>query len=225
MSKKIHFYFDFMSPYSYFAWQSLRGFCDSHDLEISLKPVLLGKLLNEWGIKGPGEVEPKREFMLKTCLRYAKRMNIPFITPKTHPFNPLYALRMAVSKNASKEQWGVIDTIWKAGWQKRLDLGDPDILIRELNEAGFDGQKLYDQSFEREIKLELKANIKEAISFGAFGVPTFVMPEENNNAGELFWGNDSYNDLSMYLKNEDPLDRELLQMLLDSTPRAAAQSL
>jgi hypothetical protein len=43
--------------------------------------------------------------------------------------------------------------------------------------------------------------------------------------GELFWGHDSLAQLKQFLRGEDNLDREKLQMLLLSTPRAAQQSI
>lgn len=213
--KKISFYFDFLSPFSYFAHAKLKEF----KTEIDYKPVALGPLLNHWGIKGPGEVTPKREFLLKQCLRYSTLNKIPFTTPKTHPFNSLYALRFALKSTAGDLQPKVIDTLWTAGWQKRIDMGEPDEIIQALNDAGLPGNDLYEKSFSREAKQELKANIQEAISHGVWGVPSFVYE------GELFWGNDSINDLMRFIEGNDPLDRVKLQNLLDSTPRAALQQL
>ena len=214
--KQISFYFDFLSPFSYFAWgqiQALSGF------EIVYKPVPLGSLLNHWGIKGPGEVTPKREFLLKQCLRYSDKNQIPFTTPKTHPFNSLYALRLALKGVAGEYQKEVISTLWKAGWQKRIDMGEPDELLAALREHALPADELYEKSFSREAKAELKHNIQEAISFGVFGVPSFV------NQGELFWGNDSVPDLLNFIGGKDHLDRAKLQDLLDSTPRAALQQI
>lgn len=217
--KKLIFYFDYLSPFSYFAWLKLASLQEELDLEISYKPVALGPVLNHWQIKGPGEVTPKREFLLKQMLRYAKVNNIEFTTPKTHPFNSLYALRLSLESVAGKNQEQVIKTLWTAGWQKRIDMGEPDELIAALNEEGLPAQELYEKSFNREAKVDLKANIEEAIGHGVFGVPSFVVD------GELFWGADSMEDLKKFLKNEDVLDREKWQSLLNSTPRAAAQSL
>jgi|SRR5690606_21197092 len=208
------FYFDFLSPFSYLAWEKLK----KSNLTFTLHPVALGTLLNHWEIKGPGEIKPKREFLLKQCFRMASLAGIPFTTPKTHPFNPLYALRMSL-KVSTDDQFKVIDAFWKAGWQEGCDLGDPDECIRILNEAGLDGQKIYDLSFTKEARAEFKTNINEAISVGAFGVPSFVV------GTELFWGQDSLSYLEMYLKQQDPLDREKFQNALDNTPRAAVQKI
>lgn len=217
--KELHFYFDFLSPFSYFAWLKLESFKTDLNLKVNYKPVALGPLLNHWQIKGPGEITPKREFLLKQCLRYAARENLDFTTPKTHPFNSLYALRLALSGVAREHQEQVVATFWKAGWQKRIDMGEPDELLASLREKNLPADELYEKSFAREAKAELKNNIQEAISFGAFGVPSFVVD------GELFWGQDSMTDLRHFIQGEDKLDRNKLQNLLDSTPRAAAQSL
>lgn len=214
--KELNFYFDFLSPFSYFAWNNLQKY---PELTIHYRPVALGPLLNHWGIKGPGEIEPKREFLLKQCLRYAAKNNIPFTTPKTHPFNSLYALRLALKSTAGEMQPKVIQTLWQAGWEKRIDMGDPDELQKVLKEAGLPAEELYEKSFSKEAKIELKANIQEAISSGAFGVPSMVV--EN----ELFWGNDALEDVLNFINGTDKLNREKLSLLLSSTPRAAAQSL
>lgn len=217
--KELNFYFDFLSPFSYFAWMKLQTLAPELGLKVNYKPVALGPLLNHWQIKGPGEVTPKREFLLKQCLRYAAKNDFPFTTPKTHPFNSLYALRLCLQGVAGEHQARVIETFWKAGWQKRIDMGEPDELLAELRMSDLPADELYEKSFSKEAKVELKQNIQEAITKGAFGVPSFVIDDE------LFWGNDSLDDVKDYVLGQDKLDREKLESLLASTPRAAAQSL
>lgn len=217
--KEINFYFDFLSPFSYFAWTKVQTMAKEMGLKVNYKPVALGPLLNHWEIKGPGEITPKREFLLKQCLRYAAKNNIEFTTPKTHPFNSLYALRLALKGVAQDHQEKVVASLWRAGWQKRIDMGEPEELLAALRADDLPADELYERSFSREAKAELKANIQEAIGFGAFGVPSFVVHDE------LFWGQDSMEDLRQYIEGKDFLDREKLKTLLDSTPRAAAQTL
>jgi 2-hydroxychromene-2-carboxylate isomerase len=214
--KELNFYFDYLSPFSYFAWNSLQ---EIPDLTLHYKPVALGPLLNHWGIRGPGEITPKREFLLKQCLRLSAKNQIDFTTPKTHPFNSLYALRLSLKGVAGELQPKVIETLWKAGWQKRIDMGEPDELLKVLKDAGLPAEELYEKSFSKEAKVELKANIQEAISYGAFGVPTMVVGDE------LFWGNDSLEDLISFMNGRDLLNRDKLNELLSSTPRAATQSI
>lgn len=217
--KTLIFYFDFLSPFSYFAWIKLQNLNKEKAFNLVLKPVALGPLLNHWEIKGPGEIQPKREFLLKQLLRFSAKTNIPFTTPKTHPFNSLYALRLALTDVCGPQQESVVDVLWKAGWQSRIDMADPDELQRVLKENNLPAEELYERSFSKEAKVELKRNIQEAISHGVFGVPSFVID------GELFWGNDSLDDVMNFIEGKDPLDREKLSQLLASTPRAASQQL
>ncbi len=215
--KEVNFYFDFLSPFSYLAWRNSQKTLAQY--EIRYKPVPLGPLLNHWEIKGPGEVTPKREFILKQLLRHTKSAGIPFTTPKTHPFNSLYALRLSLKGVAGRDQEKVIATLWQAGWVDRIDMGEPEEILHALRNAGLPADELYEKSFTREAKQELKANLKEALEYGVFGVPSFV------SEGELFWGNDSMEDLVNYLEGKDPLDRAKLEDLLRSTPRAASQGI
>ena len=214
--KRFNFYFDFLSPFSYFAWLRLH---QNPSINIDYKPVALGPLLNHWSIKGPGEVQPKREFLLKQCLRYAAKNNIDFTTPKTHPFNSLYALRLSLKSTAGSLQSEVIKALWFAGWKNRIDMGEPEELKAALTAAGLPAEELFEKSFSKDARAELKANIQEAINQGVFGVPSMVVESE------LFWGNDAIDDLISFMNNKDLLDRIKLNDLLSSTPRAANQSL
>ena len=36
--------------------------------------------------------------------------------------------------------------LWKAGWQNRIDMGEPDELIKSLNEAGLNGEELLEKT-------------------------------------------------------------------------------
>lgn len=204
--KKVDYYFDFLSPFSYFSWINTAELRQNSDYQIELKPVVMGTLFNNWGIKGPGEIAPKRVQMLKYCFQYAALNNIDFIPPKTHPFNPLYALRLATNACSKEHQEKVINLLWNFCWGKGNELGDEDALIELLDNEGLDGKELLESTYQREVKLELKINTKEAIAHKVYGVPSFVY----NN--ELYWGNDSIVFLTRALK-DDPIqwDKQLFQ--------------
>ena len=175
--KTIDFYFDFISPYSYFAWLRLDRL-KKQNINIQLKPVLLAGLLNHWGQKGPAEIEPKRLELFRKCLRYAAKNKIDFTVPKFHPFNPLYVLRLSLLEVAGDNQERVIDALWRAGWQQGIDLGNPDEIVFVLKKAGLPAEELIEKTFIRENKQKLKDNTKEAIERGAFGLPTFHLNDE-----------------------------------------------
>lgn len=163
----------------------------------------MGKLFSHWEIKGPGEIAPKRIAMLKSCFRYASRNNLEFNPPESHPFNPLYVLRLATKACSGDKQKEVIDALWELIWKEGKVADEPELIAKHLNSKGLEGEKLIEKSFSREAKLELKQNTKEAIAKHVFGVPTFITGKEN------FWGNDSLTDLINHLEGKDNWNREL----------------
>lgn len=201
--KKIDFYFDYLSPYSYFAWLNHREL----NCEFVYKPIAMGSLFSKWDMKGPGEILPKRIYMLKNCFKYAAKNNIKFIPPKSHPFNPLYALRLSTS-TIGVDQKKIIDILFKAVWQDGQDVSDLDFLEVLLNENGFNAKDLLEKTFEREVKLEVKSNLKTAKEAMIFGVPSF----KDQSSDEFFWGNDSLDELKTYLTGDEPnWDKELFK--------------
>ena len=72
----LDFYFDYISPYAYFAWFNVKALCDRRGLDLYAHPVLFAGLLNHWGQLGPAEIPPKREFVFKDAARYAARRGI-----------------------------------------------------------------------------------------------------------------------------------------------------
>ncbi|RLA63575.1 MAG: hypothetical protein DRQ88_01590 [Epsilonproteobacteria bacterium] len=205
--KDIEFYFDFLSPYSYLAWNWVKQNIDKYNF--SFYPVPLAGLIRSYETKGPAEIVPKRNYLFKHCLRYAELNKISFHPPEKLPFNPLYALRMALEENAGSDQFQVIDTIFMNGWAKGHDIGDENFLVKILLQEGIDGNRLLDNVGTKEIRNALKLNLKRALDKNIFGVPTFIIDNE------LFWGNDSIEHLKLYLDEMDPLDKDKYKIFLE----------
>lgn len=212
MSTKIHFYFDFISPYSYFAWLKLPDLAKKYNREIEAHPVVFGKLLDKWGQLGPAEIPPKQSWLNQYCLRYAALNGFEYNPPKEHPFNPLAALRMSLKEVSSIDQLRVIDALFKGGWSQGADLGDLSVLISLLTEQSINGEILSLKVSESDIKNLLINETNNAIEKGVFGVPTIIIDDN------LFWGNDQMNHIELLLDGKDPLDKAKLN--LEERPRA-----
>ena len=204
MASKIHFYFDFISPYAYFAWRKLPTLAKKYNREIEAHPVVFGKLLDKWGQLGPAEIPPKRNWLNEYCLRYAALNGFKYNPPKKHPFNPLAALRMSLKEVSGDDQLRVIDSIFKGGWSHGADLGDLSTLISLLKKKSIDGESLSHKVSELDVKELLINETSYAIEKGVFGVPTIIIDDN------LFWGNDQMDHIELLLDGKDPLDRERL---------------
>lgn len=211
--KTIHFYFDYLSPYAYFAWRRLPALARQYDCEIDAHPVVFGKLLDKWGQLGPAEIPPKQQWLNQYCLRYAALNGFEYNPPKQHPFNPLAALRLSLKPVSGADQHKVISALFEAGWSRGADLGDLPTLIDLLAEQSIDGETLSGKIIDPKVKDALVNETTMAIERGVFGVPTIIVD------GNLFWGNDQIEHVALSLSGQDPLDREKLTAL-QNRPRA-----
>lgn len=207
----LRFYFDILSPYSYLAWCWLRENREMLDQygHVSLVPVTLAPLIKANDTKGPAEIESKRDYLMKDCLRKSRIHNIPFVPPPTLPFNSLYAQRISLKECCGEHQWEVVDLFFRGAWEKSEDLGKAEVVEKILEQAGYPAEKWLDLVGDRTIRAALKNNTKEAIDGGIFGLPSFLV--DNGANKELFWGQDSIPFLKLFLQNKDPLDQEALK--------------
>ena len=180
------FYFDPVSPFAFLMWKRLRE--DDFGLEISPVPVLLGALLNHWGLIGPAEVPPKRVQTYRMCQWLAARNGIALRFPDAHPFRSVEALRLLIALDARAN---AVDTVFEAAFGKGRDLTDGAELERLGGELGLSA--VQDRIASADVKDGLRANTEAAIARGVFGVPTLAIGED------LFWGFDTLGMVRDYL--------------------------
>jgi 2-hydroxychromene-2-carboxylate isomerase len=205
--RRVGFYFDFVSPYSYIAFKRLHEL--PQDASVELRPVLFAALLSHHGQKGPAEIAAKRRWTYRWCTWWAQSLGIPFRFPASHPFNPLPQLRLAIAAGGTHESIGrIFDSIWTTG-AEASDLAAFKALAQALGvpEA---------QLSAPEVKDRLRSNTEEAAARGVFGVPTYEVD------GELFWGADSVDFLAACLADPGVLRNDEMRRA-DDLPVGAAR--
>jgi 2-hydroxychromene-2-carboxylate isomerase len=184
--RMLDWYYDFISPYSYLQCTTFPAL--PAGIQVRLKPVLFGALLDQSGTLGPAEIPGKREHTYRQTLWLAQHHGVPMRLPPRHPFNPLSVLRLAVALDAPLVTVRrIFDFIWAEG----RDPSDPSEFAALANFLGVAdaGARIADQS----VKARLKSNTDEAIAAGVWGVPTFTID------GFCFWGFDSGQMMLDYL--------------------------
>lgn len=204
----VDFYFDYLSGYAYFGWLKIQEIVDARGATLGVHPVLFAGLLNHWGQLGPAEIPPKREWVYRDGYRMAKRRGVTLRSPKYHPFNPLLALRLSLAEVGGKDQRGIVDAIFHAGWSEGIDLGSAEELAATLDRKGYDGKALVQKASEPAAKEALKKSTADAIANRVFGVPTMIV------GGELIWGADRTDYVEMILDGEDTMDDAWVQEIL-----------
>ena len=188
MTREIDWFVDYVSPYPYLQLARFDEFPD--DVVVRPRPVLFAGLLNHWGHKGPAEIKAKARHLDHYCRWAARKRGLPFAGPPRHPFNPLAMLRLTEAAGATVEATRIAFThLWGEG----NDGQDPESIARLAARLGVEDHeaKLADPA----LKAKIRANTDEAISYGVFGVPTFVID------GRLFWGDDVTDMMIDYLND------------------------
>jgi len=183
MTKLIDFYFDFISPYSYLAFNKLKSLNKDNQININYKPILLGGLHNLGGITAPAFNERKMKNMKNDCELIATKNNIHFKWNTKFPINSLYLMRGYLLINDDlKEKY--FDFCFNAYWKDDVDITDEKNITIILENIGFNKKDFFDGIKDLKIKEKLKDLTKNAFDKDIFGAPTFVV----NN--KIFWGQD-----------------------------------
>ena len=180
MSRKIDFYFDFISPYSYLAHQKIKT---NKDFNFNYKPVFVGGLHNLQGITAPAFIKAKLKHMISDCDLIAKKDKTTFIWNSKFPINSLNIMRGYLFLN--NEVKGVyLNQMFDAYWKDNLDISKEEILKIVLEKCKINSNDFFEGIKNPKIKDELKIITQEAHDKEIFGAPTFVV----NN--KIFWGQD-----------------------------------
>ncbi len=183
MTKIIDFYFDFISPYSYLAFNKLKTLNKDNQININYKPILLGGLHNLGGITAPAFNERKMKNMKNDCELIAKKNNILFVWNTKFPINSLYLMRGYILINDDLKK-KYLNFFFNAYWKDNVDISDEKNITAILKTIKFDKEKFFDGIEDLKIKEKLKNLTSDAFEKDIFGAPTFVV----NN--KIFWGQD-----------------------------------
>ena len=183
MTKSIDFYFDFISPYSYLAYQKLKTLNKDNFFKIVYKPILLGGLHNLGGITAPAFNVRKMKNMKDDCKLIADKNKIQFQWNENFPINSLYLMRgyLVINENLKKKFFEVCFDYY---WKENIDISDEKNVIKILDTCSINKIDFFKDIGNNKVKDELKKLTNLAFEKDIFGAPTFIV----NN--KIFWGQD-----------------------------------
>ena len=180
MTKSIDFYFDFISPYSYLAYQKIKLLTE---INVIYRPILLGGLHKLGGITAPAFNERKMKNMKNDCEMIAKKNNVQFIWNKNFPINSLSLMRGYIAIEEKFKQI-YFDICFDAYWKNNIDISKNENLDLILDKCKIDKNLFYEKIKDNKIKNRLKELTNLAFNQDIFGAPTFIVNKK------LFWGQD-----------------------------------
>lgn len=177
----ITFYFDVVSPYSYFAFVQRHRIREAgHDL--LLRPASVRAIMKETGnVPTSVTCAPKMAYGKQDLARWAKRLRLPI---KLHPefgkfsSEPLLAAIIASGDDIE----AMAEAAFHAVWQDQAPVSDEVAMRAYFEKRVPNGGAIWDR--RNEAQSVLQAHNSEAVKAGAFGVPLFVA------STGLYFGND-----------------------------------
>ncbi len=183
MTKTIDFYFDFISPYSYIAYQKIKKIKKKNDYKFNLKPILLGGLHNLGGITAPAFNNQKLKNMKNDCELISKKNDFNFKWNDKFPINSLYLMRGYLYVN-EKLKVDFFNICFDEYWKNNLDISTEESVKKICEKCKLNHKDFLDGINNQTIKEKLKIFTNDAFEKDIFGAPTFVVNKK------IFWGQD-----------------------------------
>jgi 2-hydroxychromene-2-carboxylate isomerase len=186
MTKTIEFYFDFSSPYGYFASFKIDGLAEGFGRTPVWKPMFLGAAFKKTGAKPLVDIPLKDAYSRLDWDRMGKYMEVPWRLPEPFPiaavapgraFYWLHDRDAALARDFAK-------AIYAAYFADGKNISEPGVVAEVAAALGVERDAVLDALRDPAVKERFTRETDEAIELGVFGSPFFVID------GEGFWGSD-----------------------------------
>jgi 2-hydroxychromene-2-carboxylate isomerase len=195
MDQVIDFYFDFISPYGYFAAMQIEAVARRHNYTVRWHVFRLGvAVVKVMGLRPLMETPLKNTYVLRDIERLSTIYALPIVPTIMAPDPVLlgsafYAVEEANADFLPTFAKQLFARIWQHGDQVR-NVGQ---LVSIAHRAGMNVDRMFSPSAMEVGRLRLKDATGDAIERGIFGSPTFVV------GNEMIWGVDRLWMLEHYM--------------------------
>ena len=187
--KKIEYFLDCSSPWTYLSFQGILEVSKIKEIEIVWKPILVGGIFNSINPsvyesrKNP--VKEKLNYSQKDLNDWANLRRITINWPTIFPVNSVKAMRGAfyfIDKGGIESY---LESVFRAYWTDGDDISDLETLLKIVDSNQADRDKFKEFIDTREVKERLIKNTQELMDRGGFGSPTFFIDKT-----DMYFGND-----------------------------------
>jgi len=194
MPPPIDLWFDFASPYGYFASGAVERLAQQHGRTVAWRPMLLWAVLKAQGIDPPGHSNAKWSYLLHDMKRTAAYMSLPFTTPKL-PISAHLSIRLFYAVTAQQPNLSrpLVDLIFKAFMIDGRNIADPEILASLVAPMGLCREDALEAMNGTAGRTLLGAAVDEAIAHGVIGSPFIIID------GERFFGIDHLPQMKWFM--------------------------
>ncbi|MDZ5646033.1 2-hydroxychromene-2-carboxylate isomerase [Nitrospirillum sp. BR 11828] len=185
-TQPLDFYFDFASPYGYFAAMAIDELAARHGRTVNWHPILLGAVFKSTGVAATVQRPLQGDYLRHDVVRCARYYDLPLTWPAVMPINavtPSRAYYWTAACDAELAR-GLAKALYRAHWQEGRDISGIDAVADVAAGIGMDGDAVRNGVQEPAVKDALRAATDAAMARGVFGSPFLFVD------GEGFWGAD-----------------------------------
>jgi 2-hydroxychromene-2-carboxylate isomerase len=196
MSNPIDFYFDFSSPYGYFAASRIEDIAARHERSVTWRPILLGAVFKVTGQQPLTTIPLKSDYTRRDLERTARLLNLPFRMPTKFPIPttaPARAFYHVHNKDPAEAKRLAL-ALYVAYFADDVDISAPEATIEIAGHAGIDKAEISGALNDATVKERLRHEVDAAVALGVFGSPYIVID------GEPFWGSDRLDQVERWLE-------------------------
>lgn len=195
-TKKIDFWFDFVSPYGYIASTQVEAIAQKHGRTIHWRPFLIGATFKVSGRKPPLQHPLVREYMLNDVARTARMLGVELKMPVKFPVlsvNPSRVFYWLQSRDTEAAKQ-FAQQVYLAYFVEGKDISKPGVVADIATQFDISAEQAHKLMKSPELKAQFKAVVDEAIAKKIFGAPMLDIE------GELFWGVDHLSQADQWLE-------------------------
>ena len=195
MADPIDFYFDYSSPYGYFAAMKIGDFAARHGRGVNWKPILLGAVFKVTGAQPLPTLPLKGAYALRDIVRSARFHGVDYRHPTKFPIASQAPARAFYWLNDRDPALArkLAQTLYQAYFVEDRDISSPEITAEVAATLGLQRDEVLAALNDTAVKDKLKNEVEAAIKLGVFGSPYVVID------GEPFWGIDRFDQIERWL--------------------------
>ncbi|MEK9650260.1 MAG: 2-hydroxychromene-2-carboxylate isomerase [Gammaproteobacteria bacterium] len=186
--KKIDFYFDCSSPWTYLAFREIIAISERKNLSIVWYPILVGGVFNAVNQdvyeirKNPNPLKAK--YAVSDLQLWAQVRNLKINWPKVFPVNSVNAMRGCIYAKSQGKVPAFAEEVFSAYWTHQVDISSIESILELGEKIGFNLSDFQSYITSEKAKVALKKNTQALIERGGFGSPTYFYEDK------MFFGND-----------------------------------
>ncbi len=195
MPAAIDFYFDYSSPYGYFAAMKIDDLAAKNGRSVNWKPILLGTVFKVTGGQPLPMLPLKGPYALRDILRSARFHGLPYQQPSKFPVAtqaPARAFYWVNDRDPALAK-KLAQALYQAYFVQDRDISSPEITADVAATLGLQRDEVLAALNDAAVKDQLKNEVDAAIKLGVFGSPYIVVD------GEPFWGIDRFDQIEHWL--------------------------